>query len=275
MSFPAAIALRSSLARSLVVAASKKRVSSGFLSAALRSVVQRVTPFAFASCASFASLRPTRIGSGITRSPLRSGTPPWARIATIERIRCWFIPMRPVTPFMMMPRRCCAISSLPLPCISTDTETRTPRASPAVPQAQKPIDPPGVFAELFTGLHLERARMGQLDAEVVRHPRRPGREHDHPGAEKHRLGDTVGDEDDGLFRFFPDAQKLEVHLLARERIKRTERLVHQDQLGIVHERARNRGALLHAAGKLVRVFILVALEPDQREQVAGAAAARR
>ncbi len=24
-------------------------------------------------------------------------------MATIERIRCWFVPMRPVTPFMMMP----------------------------------------------------------------------------------------------------------------------------------------------------------------------------
>ena len=64
-------------------------------------------------------------------SPLRSATPPWARIATIERIRCWFMPMRPVTPFMMMPRRCCAISLLfLLPCISTDTETHRPRAPP-------------------------------------------------------------------------------------------------------------------------------------------------
>ena len=36
-----------------------------------------------------------------------------ARMATIERIRCWFVPMRPVTPFMMMPSRCCAMSVLP------------------------------------------------------------------------------------------------------------------------------------------------------------------
>jgi hypothetical protein len=34
-------------------------------------------------------------------------------MARIERIKCWFMPMRPVTPFMMMPRRCCAISVLP------------------------------------------------------------------------------------------------------------------------------------------------------------------
>ena len=29
--------------------------------------------------------------------------PPWERMARMERIRCWFVPMRPVTPFMMMP----------------------------------------------------------------------------------------------------------------------------------------------------------------------------
>src|SRR5690606_41771612 len=27
-------------------------------------------------------------------------------IALIERSRCWFVPMRPVTPFMMMPTLC-------------------------------------------------------------------------------------------------------------------------------------------------------------------------
>jgi len=54
--------------------------------------------------------------------------------------------MRPVTPFMMMPRRCCAIFLTP---------------------SQQAIDSPGVFAELLAGLHLERARMRQLDAEIV------------------------------------------------------------------------------------------------------------
>jgi hypothetical protein len=40
-------------------------------------------------------LRPTRIGSGMTRRPSASATPPCARIAQIERTRCWFVPMRP------------------------------------------------------------------------------------------------------------------------------------------------------------------------------------
>ena len=41
------------------------------------------------------------------------------------------------------------------------------------------------------------------------------------------------------------------------------------------ERTRNGGTLLHAAGELVRVHLLFALEPDQRKKVAGARAALR
>ncbi len=32
-------------------------------------------------------------------------TPPSLRMATMERTRCWFVPMRPVTPFITMPSR--------------------------------------------------------------------------------------------------------------------------------------------------------------------------
>src|SRR6185295_10270067 len=109
MSLPAAIAFFTSLWRSLVVAASKNSVSSLFLSAALRSVEKRSMPCASASASTFSGLRPSRIGSGMTRSPFLRATPPCLRIATIERMRCWFMPMRPVTPFMTMPRRCWAM----------------------------------------------------------------------------------------------------------------------------------------------------------------------
>jgi hypothetical protein len=30
-------------------------------------------------------------------------------MARIERMRCWFIPIRPVTPFMMIPTTRCAM----------------------------------------------------------------------------------------------------------------------------------------------------------------------
>src|SRR6266705_4383762 len=113
MCFLAAIALLSTAGRSFVEAASKKTASSGFLSASSRSVVQRSTPCSAASFFSFSGLRPTRIGSGITRVPSASRTPPSLRIAMTERARCWFVPIRPVTPFMMTPSLCSVIASCP------------------------------------------------------------------------------------------------------------------------------------------------------------------
>ena len=115
MCLPASIACVTRSARICVVAASKNTVSFGFFSAAARSVVERAMPYCLASAAIFSALRPTRIGSGITRSPFGSATPPCSRIARIERTRCWFSPMRPVTPFMMMPSVRVATPVLPLP----------------------------------------------------------------------------------------------------------------------------------------------------------------
>ena len=43
-----------------------------------------------------------------------------------------------------------------------------------------------------------------------------------------------------------------------------ERLVHQQHVGVDRERAREADALAHAAGKLVRIFLLEAGEPDLR-----------
>ncbi len=100
---PAAIAFFRSSARICVEPASKKIVSSGLARASSRLSVQRSTPCSFARCSTFAALRPTRMGSGINRSPFGSGIPFSARMARMERIRCWFIPILPVTPCMMIP----------------------------------------------------------------------------------------------------------------------------------------------------------------------------
>jgi hypothetical protein len=102
---PARSALASSIGRIWVVPASKKTVSSRFSSAASRLVPKRSMPWARASASIFAASRPIRIGSGMTRVPLESLTPPSLRMATIERTRCWFRPMRPVTPCMTRPSR--------------------------------------------------------------------------------------------------------------------------------------------------------------------------
>jgi hypothetical protein len=59
---------------------------------------------------------------------------------------------------------------------------------------------------------------------------------------------------------------LDIHLLARHGVERAERLVHQHDLGIVHQRAADRGTLLHAAGELPWQLLLEPFEPDQFQQ---------
>ena len=68
----------------------------------------------------------------------------------------------------------------------------------------------------------------------------------------------------------PQPQQLLVEMIADDLVERAERLVHQQQLRIEGERARDRHALLHAAGQLPGKFPLEAGELDQREIALGA-----
>jgi hypothetical protein len=54
-----------------------------------------------------------------------------------------------------------------------------------------------------------------------------------------------------------------LHLQAGLGIERTERLVHQEELGLHQQAARDTDALLHAAGELVGIVVLEAVETDQ------------
>ena len=51
-------------------------------------------------------------------------------------------------------------------------------------------------------------------------------------------------------------QQLFLHHLARHRVERGERLVHQQDFGVGGEQARDRDALLHAARQLGRIVVL-------------------
>src|SRR5665213_1421993 len=104
------MARSTSAGRSPVEAASKNTASLRSDSAASRSAVQRSTPSAPASAASLAPLRPTSSGSGTSRSPLASTSPPSLRMASSARWRCCCVPMRPVAPCTMIPSRRSAIS---------------------------------------------------------------------------------------------------------------------------------------------------------------------
>src|SRR5260370_8145441 len=52
---------------------------------------------------------------------------------------------------------------------------------------QQPIDAPGIFPELLARLHFQRARIRQLDPEIVGHPRAPALTTHYPASPSHRL----------------------------------------------------------------------------------------
>ena len=70
-----------------------------------------------------------------------------------------------------------------------------------------------------------------------------------------------------------DALELDLHLLAQLEVERAERLVEQQHLRAVDDRAGERDALALAAGELRRLAVLVRREPDELERLGGAAAA--
>ena len=96
----------------------------------------------------------------------------------------------------------------------------------------------------------------------------PGlRGHQHAAvAEQQRLLDRVRHIDHGLAGLLPDARQLGLQDRAVLRVERRERLVHQQHRGIGHEGARDRAALAHAAGKLVRIVVAEFREPDELER---------
>src|SRR5665213_2346106 len=89
------------------------------------------------------------------------------------------------------------------------------------------------------------------------------------------LVDRVRDENDGAplggaAVLAPDAHQLVLQDEPRLRIERGQRLVHQQYVGLVGEQTRERGALAHAAGKLLRIFRLRPCETDELDIVADA-----
>ena len=74
------------------------------------------------------------------------------------------------------------------------------------------------------------------------------------------------DEQYRLAALHPDALQLGVHLLPRQGVERAERLVHEQQIRIVDERAAEADALLHPAGQLVRVCVFEPIQPDELDQ---------
>src|SRR5262249_58540595 len=91
---------------------------------------------------------------------------------------------------------------------------------------------------------------------------------DHAVGEIDRLVDAVRYKDNGIPRFGPDLEQFLLELLARLRVDRAERLVHEQDVRLLRQRACDADALLHAAGDLMREKFLEAVEGHAPEVLA-------
>src|SRR3984885_9310053 len=84
-------------------------------------------------------------------------------------------------------------------------------------------------------------------------------------AELERLIQIVTDEQYGSLHARLQRQQLILQLAADQRIERRERLIHQQDVSIGRERARQPDPLLHATGELVAVALAPGGQSDQLE----------
>ena len=91
--------------------------------------------------------------------------------------------------------------------------------------------------------------------------------HDDAARHEDRLLDVVRDEQHRGLLAFPDREQELLHQPARLVVERAERLVEQQDLGRVGERAGDRRALLHAARQHLRVVALEAFQPHLADPV--------
>ena len=68
---------------------------------------------------------------------------------------------------------------------------------------------------------------------------------------------------DRQLAFAPQFEKVGAQRLRGEHVERRERLVHQQNVGMHHQRAGKADALAHAAGQFARIGGFVTVEPDQ------------
>ena len=109
------------------------------------------------------------------------------------------------------------------------------------------------------------ARARQRVDHVGADPAGVGAEHQDPVGQEHCLLDVVRHHHDGLGRepvALPQLQQLTAQVLRGEHVEGAERLVHQQGGRLDHQRPGEADALPHAAGQLLGVGSLVAVEAD-------------
>src|SRR5437773_3285179 len=121
----------------------------------------------------------------------------------------------------------------------------------------------------------DRARARQVDRIDRFHPPGRGGHHDDPIRQRDRLFQIVGHEDHRTLELRPDLEEVVLHQVAGLHVEGAERLVHQDDLGLVHHRHRQRDALAHPARELVGVILLEPRQTDAPDPLGHARARAR
>jgi hypothetical protein len=101
-----------------------------------------------------------------------------------------------------------------------------------------------------------------LDNSAVSHDR-------YTAPELHRLVEVVGDEDRRFLHSAGQVEKLILEVAADQRVKRTEGLIHQQDIGISGQGAGKPDPLLHPAGQFGRNPVAPSLQTDQGELCIG------
>ena len=116
-------------------------------------------------------------------------------------------------------------------------------------------------------LRAARSRAGELDIERAGDAAGAWGHDDDLVREINGLVHVVRYHDGGHAGLLPDAQDLILHIHSGEGVECAERLVEQQHLGPADKGACERGALAHAARKLMRIGVLKALEADHFDEL--------
>ena len=133
-----------------------------------------------------------------------------------------------------------------------------------------------VVDELREGLGFAVAGLGKLHLEVGADVAGIAAQHDDAVGQQHGFFNVVGDQEDGLGGHGlvgPQLQQFAAQVLGGEHVERGEGLVHEEDFGLDDQGAGKADALLHAAGELLGIGGLKAVEADRVEHLHAAVAA--
>src|SRR4051794_12180190 len=127
-----------------------------------------------------------------------------------------------------------------------------------------------VCGETSDRLGLRAARTREIDLDLLDDAAGPVRHDQYPVGQEHRLRDAVSHQHDGFLHLLPDAEQLDVELVARQGIECAEGLVQQQHLRPEREYLAQPCALPHAAGQLVRITLAKRFELQDDKQTVDA-----